>query len=226
MPVFFTILTNRHRFCLLLLSCLYMCFGWFGRLRLANISLYQLLAAVKAHDVAKCCLGLIIGIVCQSTLHHFLNTLCALSILAHGIGNSWLLKPVVDVVLSDTCCLFVHSITQTLTNTGNTLTDNSLLIGLLWLWLCCCWCYIRFWFCRCNMAHHFINEFVFMVVLYLTVHEILDDVSVCVGNKTAVLIAHTSHHHCRFLNAVLVADSQLHVGCVVGWRTCHTSVSL
>jgi len=77
-----------------------------------------------------------------------------------------------------------------------------------------------------SMAHNLINEFVFMVVLYLTVHEILDDVSVCIGNKTTILIAHTSHHHCRFLAAVLVADSQLHVGCIVGWSTCHTSVCL
>ena len=73
------------------------------------------------------------------------------------------------------------------------------------------------------MAHNLTGELVFMVVLYLAVHVILDDLPVLVRNKSAVLIAHTTHHHGRFLTAVLVADSQLHVGRIVGRRTCHCS---
>ena len=83
---------------------------------------------------------------------------------------------------------------------------------------CCFLCGL----CR-HMANNLVNELVFMVVFHFSVHEILDDVSVCIGNKTTILIAHTSHHHCRFLAAVLVADSQLHVGCIVGWSTCHNT---
>ena len=157
LPVFFTILTNRHRLCRWLLSWLCRCFGWLCRLRLYR-------------------------------LHWLLYLLwCNFRWLLNRWGSSLYRCRCFSGGFLYWCCF-----------------------GLLW----------------CNVAHNLINEFVFMVVLYLAVHEILDDVSVCVGNKTAVLIAHTSHHHCRFLAAVLVADSQLHVGCIVGWRTCHTSVCL
>ena len=155
LPVFFTILTNRHRLCRWLLSWLCRCFGWLFRLRLYRLH------------------WLLYWLWCNFRWLLSICRLCRCWCLCGGFLY-W-------------CCF-----------------------GLLWG----------------NMAHNLINEFVFMVVLYLAIHEILDDVSVCVGNKTAVLIAHTSHHHCRFLAAVLVADSQLHVGCIVGWSTCHTSVCL
>ena len=87
---------------------------------------------------------------------------------------------------------------------------------------CCFLCGL----CR-HMAHNLAGELGFILTMNIAVHQILNKISICIRNiiHPPVLMdsTHTSHHHCRFLTAVLVADSQLHVGCIVGWSTCHNT---
>src|SRR5574344_1661514 len=85
----------------------------------------------------------------------------------------------------------------------------------------CFGCYLWLW---CCIADNLIIELVDAVVLDLTVHHIFDDVAMRIRNKVAVLIAHTCHHHCRLLAAVLITDSQLQSVVVISGKSRYLSV--